>query len=551
MNKRKYIEINWDSVSQYNTKNIILIVTATDLETNALHETLKPINGLNNIIRVFEGDLTYYFGILGNYLVVHVQSSMGALSRDSSIMTVSTAIEKTKAKIVIMVGIAFGVDEVSQKIGDVLISESVIPYNTKRVGKKDTIQRGIEAPSSKILLNRFKNIKQSWEYFISDDIRGDLIPCRLLSGEELIDNLNHRNKLIKQNPDSKGGEMEGAGIYAACDGKAEWIIVKGICDFADGKKGKNKRERQTIAIKSAISVCMEVFVSNSAFKDLNVLPFTEENVENEIKREVLNDVLFDIYDQKKEQYYIERELDNKFNEIVSQYGVWIFGPVGCGKSNLILRNLINSKRDFIQISLAACIGLDVESFFKEIYFELVSNIEFIKSQSQPTSFKECSKAIIEVLIEYYKDRQIIIFIEEIPICTEADYQNFSSKLFSLLISKSLLNGLEKVIFILSSINNPSGHIQIFQQKIHQQLCFLPLEYWSNEEIIELISKIELELKFSLPKESKLKLIELAEGSPRFIKKFFRSLFTVNKFDTNSVQNILLETKRELNQYKNA
>ena len=240
----QYIEIDAEDINHLFNGDLILVVTATDLETKVAHQKMMPISGYEKIIKVFEGDLTYYFGMLGNYNIAHVQSSKGSLSRDSSIMTVSTALKKIKSKIVLMVGIAFGVNNKEQNIGDVLISESIIPYNPKRVGKKTNIQRGIEAPCSKILLNRFKNIKTTWQYLISDGITAKLIPTRLLSGEELVDNLEHRNKLINENKESKGGEMEGAGVYAACDRKADWIVIKGICDFADGKKAKAKLQNK-------------------------------------------------------------------------------------------------------------------------------------------------------------------------------------------------------------------------------------------------------------------------------------------------------------------
>lgn len=46
--------------------------------------------------------------------------------------------------------------------------------------------------------------------------------------------------------------MEGAGLYVSCnEHKVDWIIVKSICDFADGNKGENKAERQELAAKNA------------------------------------------------------------------------------------------------------------------------------------------------------------------------------------------------------------------------------------------------------------------------------------------------------------
>lgn len=54
--------------------------------------------------------------------------------------------------------------------------------------------------------------------------------------------------------------MEGAGVFVACDNKVSWIIVKSICDFADGNKKDGKEEKQDIAIKSAINLCMQLFL---------------------------------------------------------------------------------------------------------------------------------------------------------------------------------------------------------------------------------------------------------------------------------------------------
>lgn len=551
MSTSNYIELESKEIKHLFKGDLILVVTATDLETTATHAKLKPLDGYEKIIKVFEGDLTYYFGIMGNYKISHVQCSMGSLARDSSIMTVRTAIEKLKSKVVIMIGIAFGVNETKQHIGDVLLSESIIPYNAKRVGKKETIKRGIEAPSSKILLNRFKNIKTTWEHFLDEDIKAKLIPTRLLSGEELVDNLQHRNKLIEDNPDSKGGEMEGVGVYAACDGKADWIVVKGICDFADGNKGTEKDARQLIAINSALSACMEIFNSNSAFKELKVSPVLESSAEVLKTNINIKNVLFDLYDVTKEPYYIERSQDETFNQLVKQIGIWIHGPAGCGKSNLIIRNLIKYKHEFIQVSLASCIGMNIEFFFKEILYEIASQIEGVKYQIQPGNYSECSRAILDLLNKKFKNKKLIIFIEEIPISTNEEYKEFTGKMFSLLSAKNLIVGLEEIRFVLSSINNPVEYLQVFQQKIHEQLKFVVLEYWEKEEIMELIEIIENELQFSLPAYIKEELVITAAGSPRFIKKFFRSTYIIGKCDEKTLKHILKETERDLLQFRNA
>lgn len=546
MSKNTYTDIKREEIEYLLNGELILIVTATDLETTFFHDKITPNAGYDNIIRMYEGNLTYYFGIFGCYKIAHVQCAMGSISRDSSIMTVSTALQKLKSKVVIMIGIAFGVDETKQKIGDVLIAESVIPYNSKRVGRGQTIQRGIEAQSSQILLNRFKNIR-TWEHIINGNSNAKLIFTRVLSGEELVDNIKYRKKLTSTFPDSKGGEMEGAGVYSACGSKIDWILVKGICDFANGEKGVNKKNNQEIAIESALSICLELFSSSFAFKDLGILPEALKKETTDLKENPkINEILFDYYDVTKKEYYILRESDNTFNKIFNQYSVWLHGPSGCGKSNLIVRNLLNDGKDFIQVNLSPCIGQDMQSFFNEILYELSSKVEGVTSQIQPKNFSECSKALISLLDKHYKDKEFIIFVEEIPISSEEAHKEFSEKIFSLIISKNFINGLSNVKFVLSSINDPSKNITITQHKIHQHLVFTELKFWETEEIILLIEVIQNALNFSLPPQIKSQLILSSKGSPRFIKKFFRSIYTLNKADEKTLKFLIKEIERELN-----
>lgn len=544
MSKQDYIEIEYEKIEYILGEELILLVTATDLETEFTHINLKPLDGYSNIIQVFEGNQTYYFGMFGLYKVAHVQCAMGSISRASSIMTVSTALGKLKSKIVIMVGIAFGIDETNQKIGDVFVAESVIPYNIKRVGKNKDISRGIEAQSSQILLNRFKNIK-NWEHTTIQENKSEVIFTRLLSGEELVDNLEHRNSLVAQYPDSKGGEMEGAGVYSACGSKIDCILVKGICDFADGEKGRNKKKNQEIAITAALNLCSILFNSETVFKELNILPYDNKLAESLSENKNINEVLFDFYDDTKEPYYIERESDTTFNQVLNQYGIWVFGPSGCGKSNLIIRNLLKIKKEFIQVDLGSCIGQDVESFFKEILYDISFKVGGVHSQYQPTNFSECSRELISLLNKYFENKELIIFIEEIPITSAKDQKEFAEKIFSIIISKNFQIGLRNVKFVLSSIENPSIKIPLVQQKIHQQVSFIQLNYWEEDNLVRLVDMILFEFKLNLKADFKKELITSAKGSPRFIKKFFRSIYTLSKTDDKTLRIILKETERDL------
>ncbi len=175
-------------------------------------------------------------GVFGSYNVVHVSCDhLGPTSPQASITTTIDAITFCKPKVVVMVGIAFGAG-VKQKIGDILISESVVSYEIQKIGMKESLNRATPAQAYTTLLNRFKNITD-WNFSINNK-RPTIITGLLLSGEKLIDNPQYKAGLLDDYPMAVGGEMEGFGLATACNSRSivHWIIVKGICDFADGKK---------------------------------------------------------------------------------------------------------------------------------------------------------------------------------------------------------------------------------------------------------------------------------------------------------------------------
>ena len=192
----------------------ILLVTATDVETTALHASLRPLSPRTLCLKTTLGTQTYYIGRLGGYGVIHVQCQMGSVLPGASESTVTEAISQWGVKAVIMVGIAFGVDRDKQRIGDILVSKTVIPYEVQRVGKGKVVSRGPIPPCGAILLNRFTNGRQ-WNHPLSGQKRARLIPAQMLSGESLIDDHTYRTKLLKRFPQAEGGEMEGTGVFAA------------------------------------------------------------------------------------------------------------------------------------------------------------------------------------------------------------------------------------------------------------------------------------------------------------------------------------------------
>lgn len=269
------IEQPREKISDYAKDISFLIVTATNTESEELLANLIPLPYQKGIIQIAVENQTYFIGTLGIYGIVFVQSAMGAVGRTSSLITTVSAINNWNPKAIIMVGIAFGIDKNKQNIGDVIVSSHIIPYENARIGKTK-IFRSELPPASSLLLNRVKQIRD-WEFPLSKTKNAKLYVGPLLTGEKLIDNKYFLKDLRTAFQNAVGGEMESAGIYAASDyKKIDWLIIKGICDFADGKKSINKSKNQNVAIKAAVSFTKKLLQSKYAFVDLNVKPLIQK-----------------------------------------------------------------------------------------------------------------------------------------------------------------------------------------------------------------------------------------------------------------------------------
>lgn len=283
MQTNQFEEVEFDTITHILKDKTPLIVTATQTETKALHGYLMPLDGFSSILKITEKNATYYVGRFGNFIVTHVQcGSMGSSTSSGSIITIGNAINLIEPKFVLMVGIAFGIDRKEQKIGDVLVSETIMPYEIQRIGTDKIVSRNVKPEASNTLKNIFKNTLD-WSHTLSNEKTAKLTFGDVLSGDKLIDNIDFRDQLKATFETAIGGEMEGTGLYAACqDKKVDWILIKAICDFADGKKKRNKDENQQIAASSAVNFCLHVFKQKYVFVGLGV------NIEGQSKKEDKN-----------------------------------------------------------------------------------------------------------------------------------------------------------------------------------------------------------------------------------------------------------------------
>lgn len=228
----------------------ILIVTTTKVEAQGLLQVFSP-RANTPWKRKTIGNKTYYpLDIISDVPVFMIQSEMGTATPGGALLTVRQAIQDLQPQAVIMCGIAFGLCPDSQELGDVLIAKQLQCYEPQKVDQRQGhIMRGDRVTASERLLDRFRSGDNDWQ---GANTHFGLV----LSGEKLVDDLSFRSLLQKTEPEAIGGEMEGAGLYvAARDAKVDWILVKAICNWADGKKND---AAQSLAARNAAQFVLHV-----------------------------------------------------------------------------------------------------------------------------------------------------------------------------------------------------------------------------------------------------------------------------------------------------
>ena len=232
----------------------LLLVTATEVESEAVLAVLKAPG--ESIQPQFLGPGTYYRGVFAGHTSVLTRCEPGSVGREAATLVIDEAIRLFRPRAVLMVGIAFGADKHKQRLGDVIVAKMISPYEKQRIetsasGEVAIKLRGPRAEAGLVLSNRFRELSQTWSLDGAAVHQGIM-----LSGEKLVDNPDFKKQLLVLEPEAKGGEMEGAGLYsAATRRKVEWILVKAICDWGDGKK---KDDYQKLAARNAVSLTQHV-----------------------------------------------------------------------------------------------------------------------------------------------------------------------------------------------------------------------------------------------------------------------------------------------------
>jgi nucleoside phosphorylase len=246
---------------------IIFVTTADELGA------LKYAAGLLGVSFEERSDdrvATFYsLGNVGVTRVIAVRTSTGSHDFRGSAAQAVLFKTMTSAKVLIQLGMAFGIDPVWQKAGEVLVSTSIFPYDRREISVDDgqvvykyDPDRTKRRNSDKTLVQFFERAREQSNFPFKIHFG------MLLSGGARIYSVDFRNRLLRWVPTTPnhpivGGEMEGVGLLSASDPQSPcWVVVKGISDFADKEHELSTSRVREIACRRAAIFVLGALLTN-------------------------------------------------------------------------------------------------------------------------------------------------------------------------------------------------------------------------------------------------------------------------------------------------
>lgn len=446
----------------------ILLVTSAEIEKNKVNEVLKPLNGQTEILQYNIDSYEFYIGKFGNYDVIHVQTEIGSLGEGASTLTIDKALNIWKIKMVVMIGIAFGRGaDCNQKIGDILISKDIYMYEKYKIKEKKDGTLNYKhfsnpySDAGKMLEKRFKD-DRVWEN--NNSLRPKIHFGTIASGEKIIDSITEKNKLLELGDTTYiiGGEMEAAGLVAACSNNniCEWIVIKGISDWGDGNKVKNKEENQKAAINNTVSYCEYIFNKEKVFDEIleeNPINILEKMYKFPVRNTFSSIDILDNYEVSlvpislTVQKSIQREqIINKLkSELDNGNHINIFGEIFSGKTTLI-KLLASQYRDNIKY-------IDLRD--KDIM------------QIEKTLF-----IILQIILELENETNLIIAIDNYP---RINKNSKTENLLENLLKEANTRNIKVIFTSLTSQEN------IIEDNI-QNISYLNVDEIEKNDVIDLL-----------------------------------------------------------------
>jgi adenosylhomocysteine nucleosidase len=243
----------------------------------AVRDVAKELRLQHKRCRSTHGDYVD-LGRIGPSRVLAVETHMGPFASTGSAAKALQWLAATQAQAVIGVGMAFGARPKSQKLGDVMVCTSLLPYDYRivrcpsRSGEGSEARRQPTHDYSSVEVYRARPQLQSlFERAASLPRWRDRVHLgAFLSGAARIHCAAYRDELVQAFLDRGlviGGDMEGVGLLASSDAlDSRWIMVKAISDFADAERDAVIKETRPQACYNSAQFVLSTLMDEESLR---------------------------------------------------------------------------------------------------------------------------------------------------------------------------------------------------------------------------------------------------------------------------------------------
>ncbi len=228
----------------------VLLLVATAVEQAVVLGMVRERTG-REPVPDFEGHPVYRLGLIGATEVVLARTGPGVTGPVSAAYGVPELVREQRPDYVISLGICYGLRDEEQRLGDVIVAQRLRVINVRLGVGADG---GVEVRDCGEVVTAGHRLVE--RFMMAEPPPGVRVEVgELLSWDVLVDLAPLREALRWRYRSALGGEMEGAGVYAAAvRAGVEWIVVKGIADWGHGKSD----DAQQRAARNAAAVVFDL-----------------------------------------------------------------------------------------------------------------------------------------------------------------------------------------------------------------------------------------------------------------------------------------------------
>ncbi|MCO8166194.1 hypothetical protein NJC40_00150 [Pseudomonas sp. 21LCFQ02] len=256
------------------------------------------------------------------------------------------------------------------------------------------------------------------------------------------------------------------------------------------------------------------------------------------------DVLFDVYTEQVEPHYVHRREDEIIKSAANSSNIWINGPAGVGKTAALRRLASREGWVFHHQILDGLRGLDARHLMREICNSLYEKSGHDIILPREISDIDLRKAFRKVFDLLAKNTTLAVLIEEIPLEGGEEYVRFVEHCYQLALLCESMNDDGRVIWLFSSIRDPLKDVSNVSAKLREKIQFINFTVWNEQDLSTLVGMINHNLDMQLTPDQAKVVTKKAQGSPRFVKLFFRR--TRNEVTSNhTIDELLSSVHRDL------